>query len=57
MTICAAVMAENEAQAKSLIKQSYDNPPAVLTWRFCDEMEPDWAPFGDRFEKADWMKW
>lgn len=56
-TICAAVQAESEAKAVALINECYDKHPGFLKWRFINEREDDWSPFGDRFQKADWMKW
>lgn len=55
--ICAAVVATDEETAKEVIRLCYDNPPARITWRFCNERPDDWAPFCDRFQRADWMKW
>ena len=57
-TLCAAVYAEDEIEAKWIVKQAYDDPPSSLSWRFCNEQRgPDWSPFNDRFPKADWMEW
>jgi len=56
-TICAAVMAKDEEEAKSVVWNAFDTPPEGLAWRFCNEREPGWSPFGDRFPKADWMEW
>lgn len=58
-TICAAIMAENEEDAKNIVLSSFDfkNSSLLTTWRFVDKQAPDWSPFCDRFAKADWMSW
>ena len=56
-TICAAVRAENQAAAEEIILSSFDKRPQNLAWRFCDEKPEGWAPFTDRFERGDWMRW
>lgn len=55
--ICAAVLAQSEEAARKLIEASYDPGGAVAEWRFCNEREPDWTPFCDRFPRAKWMHW
>jgi hypothetical protein len=55
-TICAAVKAKDEADAKAMVQLAYDEKVS-LSWRFCDERAPNWSPFSDRFGKADWMTW
>lgn len=54
--ICAAVEADDEDGAMAKVLSSYDRPPEI-TWRFCEPRANDWSPFGDRFRRADWMKW
>lgn len=56
-SVCAAVCAESEDAAKSIILRAYYVVPETLEWRFCIEQPDDWAPFGGRFPRADWMKW
>lgn len=56
-TICAAVMAEDEAGAKQRVMASYDTEPSGLEWRFCEPRPADWSPFNDRFPAAKWMQW
>lgn len=56
-TVCAAIKAESERDAKAQIIRCHDVPPNDLQWRFCEERPSDWTPFGDRFPRADWMKW
>lgn len=56
-SICAAVRAPTEADAKQLILQSYDQPPNDLEWRFCDQKPTDWVPFSERFPQDGWMVW
>jgi hypothetical protein len=57
VTIVAAVKAEDEDAARVVIHECYDTASFSLDWRFVNERESDWAPFCDRFPKADWMKW
>ena len=56
-TVCAAVRASNEGEAKRIIREAHDAKPTELEWRFCEERPEGWTPFTDRFPKADWMKW
>jgi hypothetical protein len=56
-TICAAVMATSEEDAKSRITGCHDDPTVTIEWRFCSERPAGWTPFGDRFRRADWMQW
>lgn len=58
-TICAAVKADSEEEAKRIIQNCYDTPQIfdVSDWRFCDEENDDWSPFTSRFPKAPWMIW
>lgn len=58
-TVCCAVLAETEDDAKRQICDTFDEPtgPADLEWRFCEPKPKGWAPFSDRFERADWMVW
>lgn len=55
-TICAAVMAKDEDDAKRIMLSAYDVPPADVDWRFVNE-ETTGSPFNDRFIRADWMLW
>lgn len=54
--VCAAVRAESETKAKIKIILSYDQPPAQIEWRFCEERPDEWSPFSDRFPRAAWMQ-
>lgn len=56
-TYCAAVAADDEVGAKEQILRAYDAAPIRLEWRFCNERDPVWSPFGERFQKAKWMQW
>ncbi len=56
-SVVAAVRAESEAAAQEAVSASYDRRPATLEWRFCERRPEDWAPFGSRFRRADWMRW
>lgn len=55
-TICAAVRAATEDEAKAKILAAHDGP-VVLEWRFCSDKGPDYDPFNGRFPRADWMAW
>ena len=56
-TICAAIPADSEDDAKLQVEMAYDAPLKEIEWRFCKIQAEDWGPFSDRFPKADWMKW
>lgn len=58
-SICAAVMAHNELDAKNMIAQAHDqvNVEFELEFRFCELKLDNWLPFCDRFPKAAWMIW
>lgn len=56
-TICAAVMAVDEAAARERILASFDRRPDRLEFRFVTAQAPDWSPYCDRFQAADWMRW
>ena len=56
-TICAAILAHTEHEAQQLVKESYDDCPPPIEWRFVSDRPANWSPFCDRFPKADWMKW
>jgi len=61
-TICSAVKAENEDQARLKIIMSFDADQmnwasTSIEWRFVTEQPDDWSPYCDRFQKADWMQW
>lgn len=56
-TICAAVMAADEAGAREVVLASFDRRPADVEFRFVTPREPGWSPYCDRFPAADWMRW
>lgn len=56
-TVCAAVRAATEEDAKAVILASHDDKTVVLEWRFCEDKGPDYDPFGGRFPRAAWMVW
>lgn len=55
--ICAAVVAASRHAAEEIILSAYDDRPDGLRWRFAEEQAANWSPFGDRFPRADWMRW
>jgi len=57
--VCAAVMATDEEDARHTIYASFDEPhyEGPNWFRFVEVRPASWNPFGDRFPKADWMKW
>ena len=57
--VVAAVIAESEDAARSVIESAHDDHSAsgIREWSFVNERAPDWEPFGDRFQRAPWMKW
>ena len=56
-SVCAAIKAKNEHDARSIILKCYDSLPDDLEFRFCTEFAQDKSPFSERFPKAEWMKW
>jgi hypothetical protein len=57
-SICAAIIAEGEDEVKAKVLQAYIIPPEnPLDFRFVVERGSNWAPFGDRFPRAEWMVW
>lgn len=56
-TVCAAILAKDEAAAKEAIFAAHDVRPKQIELRFCNERPSDWDPFCDRFPRAKWMKW
>jgi hypothetical protein len=57
-TIVAAVLAPSADDAKAIIHAAHDEPrPTVIDWRFVTPQPADWSPFGERFPRADWMRW
>jgi len=54
---CAAVLARDEDDAKARILAAHDAPPGDVEWRFVNEHDADWSPFGSRFRQAKWMRW
>ena len=57
LSICAAVRASSEDEAVDIIERAFDEGYGVDDWRFVSDRSEEWSPFGDRFKKADWMKW
>jgi len=57
--IYAAVKANSEAEARELIRNSYNKQLDVATieWQSCEEKPADWLPYGGWFHKEDWMIW
>lgn len=55
-SICAAIEASDEAEAKLLVTLAHDLP-VELEWRFVEARPDDWSPFCDGFRKAEWMQW
>ena len=56
-SICAAIKADNEHEARQIVLACYDSLPDTLRFRFNEQKENDWSPFNERFPKAEWMKW
>ncbi len=60
-SIVAAVMATDEEDAKRVILDAHDDEgegwKPDIEWRFVNAREPGWAPFCERFPRADWMQW
>jgi ribosomal protein L15E len=56
-TICAAVRADSEAEAKEIVMRAHDRRPDTIKWRFCEERPSGWSPFHKRFPRAKWMQW
>lgn len=56
-TIVAAVLANSLEEAKAVIVAAHDKENVELRWRFVEDRPGDWAPFGERFPRGDWMKW
>ncbi len=54
-SICAAVAADTETDARAAVLYAHDRPPERIEWRFCEARPDDWTPYRDRFPKADWM--
>lgn len=52
----AAVRATDADAAKDVIRSAYAGE-VIIEWSFVNERPSDWAPFGDRFPRADWMVW
>ena len=55
-SVCAAVMATSEDDARACILAAHD-VSGEIEWRFAEERPADWAPFCDRFPRANWMVW
>lgn len=56
-TICAAIRAYTEKEAKKIVMECYDACPPPIIWRFVNEMGANWSPFNSRFRRAKWMRW
>lgn len=56
-TVCAAIKAESENEAKRLIYKVYDIKPSEIEFRFVNARPTSWNPFTERFERQDWMVW
>lgn len=61
-TVCAAIQAVSEDQARLKIVMSHDADfvkwaSEGIEWRFVNERPDDWTPYGDRFPSDDWMVW
>lgn len=60
VSICAAVRV-SEAEpvtAEEIIYAAYDDRPETIEFRFAEIKPENWpGPFGDRFERANWMQW
>lgn len=59
-SIVAAVMAEDEQDARRVINQAYDGKDGPLEWRFVTPKPADWRPLlneSGRFPPKPWMKW
>lgn len=54
LTICAAVRAKTEQDAKLIISDMVD---ADVEWRFCERKHRYWLPFNERFKREGWMEW
>lgn len=54
--VCAAVIADTEAQAKQLVLDAHDSKVS-LEWRFVSRQGKYWSPFQERFPRAEWMQW
>lgn len=55
-TVCAAVQAESEADARLMVEAAYDRPPYDVEWRFVTEKPLGWSPYSDRFRQGEWMR-
>jgi hypothetical protein len=56
-TICAAIIAQDEADARTQVQQAHTDKSVEIEWRFCNQRPDDWSPFCERFCRADWMIW
>lgn len=55
-TICAAVIAADDAAVRMLVVNSYDEH--FEPWfRFIEPRPSTWSPYSDRFPRAPWMRW
>lgn len=62
-TICAALLADNEAHAMQLVYEAYDKTPSWIEFRFVEERPDDWTPWKRnddqvlRWKRESWMQW
>lgn len=62
-SVCAAIIAGSEHEARAAVFVCYDKPPKEIDFRFVDERPEDWSPWDlpnggtSRFQKAKWMQW
>ena len=56
-TICAAVLAGTEDDARRAVTIAHDDPDVELLWRFVEPRVADGEPFCERFPQAAWMCW
>lgn len=56
-SICAAIMAEDDIDARCRVALAHDREPQNLDFRFSASKAAEWSPFCDRFPRASWMVW
>ncbi len=54
---CAAIIAPTEAHAMAAVLDAHDDTDPDVEFSFVEPRADDWSPFGDRFTRADWMRW
>lgn len=58
LTVCVAVRARSETEAKAAVVLAYSDQSGPLEWRFCEECDEDWEPLAqERFEAKPEMRW